>query len=415
VVSGVVAACVLSAAGAGLAAAGEWKGQVAQKDGVSYVMNPNEPMEAPVTIQLEENWRIGGDTDSEDEFFGVISRVATDKSGNIYLLDSQLNEVKVFGPDGSYVNTIGREGEGPGEFRRPQDMFFLPDGNLGVLQLAPGRIVMLTPGGEPAGDYPLAPKEAGDTPILIGGRLMGDHLVLVLNENNLQEGKIDITRCLAMFDSEGKEVKRLHEEVRTMEFASSIIDEKVWSTFDRRWDAGNDGTVYAVTQFPDYEIKVWNKDGSLKHVIARAYPHLKRDQAEIDRVRGIFEAFTRQVPNAQIKVSEFDQDIASLHPRDDGTLWVLSADGSRKQPKGSLGVFDVFSREGRFVRRITLMGEGDPMQDGYFFVGDRLYVVTGFLDAAMAAQGGGSEDSEGEADPMAVISYQLGMLEAGME
>jgi hypothetical protein len=86
----------------------------------------------------------------------------------------------------------------------------------------------------------------------------------------------------------------------------------------------------------------------------------------------------------------------------------------RDCPKGALGTFDVFDAEGRYLRQVTLMGDGDPLQDGYFFVGDRLYVVTGFLDAAMAAAGGGSEDIADEAEPMAVICYQVGPLKAGM-
>jgi hypothetical protein len=238
----------------------------------------------------------------------------------------------------------------------------------------------------------------------------------VLQENKMQEGKIDIVRSLAVFDAKGSELKRLHSDTRTIDFANAVMDEKAWSTFDRRWATGMDGAMFAVTQFPDYEIRVWDKDGNPEHVITRAYTHLKRDQAEMDRIKGIFEAFTRQIPNSKVAVSDFDQDIQTLYPRDDGTLWVLSAKGSRKRPQGSLGTFDVFNREGHFVREVTLMGEGDPFQDGYFLVGDRMYVVTGFLDAAIAAQGGGAEDSEdAEAEPMAVICYQLGMLEAGME
>jgi hypothetical protein len=219
-----------------------------------------------------------------------------------------------------------------------------------------------------------------------------------------------------MINSEGTEVKRLHEEVRTFEFANAIIDEKIWSTFDRRWDVGKDGRVYAVIQFPDYEIVVWDRDGNVEKVITREFERLKREQAEIDRIHGIFEAFTRQAPGAQVRVSDFDQDVQTVHPRDDGTLWVMSSRGLRKRPEGSLGAFDVFDGDGRFLREVTLMGEGDPLQDGYFFVGDRLYVVTGFLDAAMAAQGGAGEGAEDEeAKPMAVICYQVGPLEAGME
>jgi hypothetical protein len=398
-----------------LASAAAWQGQMTQEDGVTMVSNPKTGVEAPVTVKLDELWRIGGDTDNDDEFFGVIGRVIADKDGNVYLLDNQLSEVKVFSPDGEYLRTIGREGEGPGEFRRPQDMFFLPDGNLGVLQLAPGRIIMFTLDGEPLGDYPLPKGDDGATPVLVGGQRMGKNLILVLNENKLGEGKIDITRSLAVIDPNGKELQRLHSETRTLDFANAVFDEKTWSTFDRRWAVGPDGRLFAVTQFPDYEIVVWGPDGKKQRVITREYEHLARTQEEMDRVKSIFEVFTRQVPNAQVKVSSDDQDIQTVYPRADGTLWVLGARGARNLADGVLGTFDVFDAEGRFQRQVTLQGQGNPLQDGYFFVGDRLYVVTGFLDAAMAAAGGGDEDADmDEAEPMAVICYQVGPLKAGM-
>lgn len=398
-----------------LASAAAWKGQMTQENGVTMVSNPKTGVEAPVNVKLDELWRIGGDTDNDDEFFGVISRVTTDPDGNVYLLDSQLSEVKVFSPEGEYLRTIGREGEGPGEFRRPQDMFFLPDGNLGVLQLAPGRIIMFTLDGDPMGDYPLPKGEGGATPILVGGQRMGKNLVLVLNENKMGEGKLDITRSLAVIDPNGKELQRLVSETRTLDFANAVFDEKTWSTFDRRWAVGPDGRVFAVTQFPDYEVVVWGPEGKKERVITRAFERRARTQEQIDRVKSIFETFTRQVPNAQVKVSSEDQDINTIYPRADGTLWVMNSRGARDKPDGSLGMFDVFDPEGRFQRQVTLMGQGDPIQDGYFFVGDRLYVVTGFLDAAMAAQGGGSEEAGlDEAEPMAVICYQIGPLKAGM-
>ena len=99
--------------------AAEWSGRETTKDGAIHVENPAQPSNGAQTVSLEELWRLGGETDSDEEFFGVISQIATDPSGNVYLLDQQLNEVKIFAADGSYVRTIGREGEGPGEFRNP--------------------------------------------------------------------------------------------------------------------------------------------------------------------------------------------------------------------------------------------------------------------------------------------------------
>jgi len=388
--------------------AGPWQGQASEVDGVTFVSNPAQAMEAPVTLTPERLWQIGGDTDVDEEFFGVINRVLVNDEGNVYLLDNQLNEVKIFSSGGEYVTTMGREGEGPGEFRQPVDMCFLPDGTLGVFQLAPGRIVKLTTDGEPAGEHPLPAQEGGSPLIILGGQRMGENLLLVGNQNAFQDGKLDIVRYLALVGPDGTEIGRLVESKRTLEFANAVIDEKDWATFDRRWQVGPNGSLYACPVFGDYEIEVWNADGTKKMVITREYTHWDRPQAEKDRVKGIFEAFTRQVPNVQIKVSDYDQDIANVYPRSDGTLWVLTSRGSRDRPDGVLGIFDVLDGEGRFVREVTVKAEGSPLSDGIFFDKDKMFVVTGFLDAAMAAQGGGtSTDDDEEAEPMAVICYRL--------
>ena len=91
------------------AVAGDWKGTDEVLDGVRVIGNPAEPVEPVIESTPKELWRIGGDTDDEDEFFGVISQILSDDAGNVYLLDSQLNEIKVFSPDGEYLRSLGRD------------------------------------------------------------------------------------------------------------------------------------------------------------------------------------------------------------------------------------------------------------------------------------------------------------------
>jgi hypothetical protein len=392
------------------AAAGPWKGQEVQKEGVLHVMNPAAGMEDPVTVDLMELWRLGGETDNEDEFFGIIARVATDAKNNVYVLDAQLSEIKVYDADGQLLRTMGREGEGPGEFRRASDMFFMPDGKLGVIQLLPGKIVLLTPEGDPGGDFPLPATEGSGMQILLGARLCSNQLVMARQLQEFGEGKLTQKLSLDRVDLQGKVTGTYLQKERVIEFANMLIDEKSFMGWEqsRRWDAGSDGRVYALTGGPDYLISVYNPDGKTDRIIQREYKRRTRSAEEIARVHGIFEAVTRQAPNAKVEVNDFDQDIDSIYPREDGSLWVLSSQGSRGLPSGVLGVFDVFDAKGRYVRQVTLRGQGNPEEDGYFFVGDRLYVVTGWLDAILAQQGGGAEsDKSADAAPMELICYRI--------
>ena len=84
--------------------ASAWRGEIVEKDGVPHVMNPAEPAAAATPITLEKMWEAGGD--DEDYLFGVLSQFTTDESGNIYVLDSQLNEVLVFSSTGEYLSIL---------------------------------------------------------------------------------------------------------------------------------------------------------------------------------------------------------------------------------------------------------------------------------------------------------------------
>ena len=55
----------------------------------------------------------------EEYLFGSVRAVAVDDSHNVYVLDGQARHVRVFDSAGTYVNTFGGGGEGPGEFRVP--------------------------------------------------------------------------------------------------------------------------------------------------------------------------------------------------------------------------------------------------------------------------------------------------------
>jgi hypothetical protein len=388
-------------------AAGPWQGTETTRDGVPWVENPALPTEAPVTLPLQELWRIGGDSAEEGQLFGVIGAVQTDTAGNVYLLDRQLSEVKVFSPDGEYLRTLGREGEGPGEFRRPVDLLFTPDGNVGVIQLVPGKIVLLSPEGDPSGD--LDPSDAdGGRLTLWGGEGAGDHLVLGYSTTRMQPGKMTRRTVLAAYDLEGNETVLYHESEDDMDFANPVVDET--KGLRPTWALGPEGRAYAVTTFGEYAVHVWKPDGTPLRVQTRTYEHLPRTKQEMEdqKKRIIF----RGPVEPKIVVSDYHPDVRYLYPRADGSLWVLTSRGTKNTGAGTLGTFDVFDADGRFVRQITLAGQGDPEEDLYFLSGDRVFVVTQFVQAARSMFGGSGpdaagEDTEAEPLPMEVICYAL--------
>jgi hypothetical protein len=387
-----------------------WEAKEVTKDGVLHVMNPAESKQKPVTVELEEAWRIGGEDD--EEIFGVITSIISDDKGNFYMLDSQLNEVKVYSPGGEHLRNIGREGEGPGEFRGASNLFLVPGGNIGVLQAFPGKIVTLTPEGDPGEEFPLPEVEGGGFRILLQAQYAGKKLALIYALNQPSETGFTQENILALVDSSGPSEVQLHSQSSSMQAASPKIAETEWDSFrNGRWSASSDGRAFAAPRYGEYTINVWSSDGKLERVIHRDYPEHKRSAEEKERILEIYKGFTRQIPIPDIEyvIEDSHNQIGAIFARDDGSLWVLTSRGSNDLDDGVVGVFDVFDKKGRFVQQVELKGEGNPRSDGYFFVKDRLFVVTDFLAALMALQGGGGsvEDAEEEPELMQVISYKL--------
>ena len=81
---------------------------------------------------FEEVFRVGGIDGELWEQFGRIQDVAFDRAGNLYLLDFDALTVVVVDNEGGFVRTIGRAGDGPGEFDFPRWLTVLEDGRIVV-------------------------------------------------------------------------------------------------------------------------------------------------------------------------------------------------------------------------------------------------------------------------------------------
>jgi hypothetical protein len=405
-----IVACVMIAFSA---AAADWQGSEIDKNGIPHMMNPAMPIKAPTSMKLERLWHVSGD-DAEDFLFGVLIRIASDDQGNVYVLDSQLHQVMVFSPDGEYLRAIGRQGEGPGEFNRPSDLFMTADGNVAILQGMPGKIVLMTPEGEPVGNHPVPEPEDGGMQMFSSGQLAGDQLVLSAERFSRQEDGMTISSALIGIDKTGKQVASYFSQEDKRDFANLSFDEKKMRRNAVTWSAAGDGRVYASDNFDAYQIKVYKADGILERVIEREYESRVRTEDEVEEnTPRVMIRHGNQTQTPDVKASPTDRDIQRIYPREDGTVWVLSSHGAFDAPDGAIATFDVYDTEGRFARQVTLEGEGDYKSDGFHFVKDRLYVVTGLRSAQRAMYGGRGEDAdadEEEDEPMGIICYDMSQI-----
>lgn len=96
---------------------------IASKDGVRIIHNKKPLWGKSPKVQLEKI-RTMGDIDTTDEHvaFYMPLDMALDEEGNLYVLDSGNHRIQKFSPEGEYLSTIGRQGQGPGEFHFPTSL-----------------------------------------------------------------------------------------------------------------------------------------------------------------------------------------------------------------------------------------------------------------------------------------------------
>lgn len=390
----------------------DWGGTTKTVDGVEFVQNPSQAIIPSDTIALDELWRLGGDSEEDHEFFGVISDFLIDAENNIYILDAQLCELRMFNERGEYIRSMGREGEGPGEFRRPNSLLFMPDGKIGVVQPFPSKLVLFEPDGTPAGDFPFSPEGKGFFG-LVGGALSGDNLAMVYNNMQPNEGEFVRKVVLANVNSEGEVQTVMTEGTSSMSYADSHCIETEWNLFERCWSAGGDGSVYARNEFTAYEISVWDDQGALKRVITREYPKHAREKEDIERIEERWaNSIARWVQSPSFDIEENWNPIEDLYGRTDGSLWVRTSRGARDLDDGIMASFDIFDADGRYLQEVIFEGEFDPENDGLFITDQYAFVVTDLISARNAfGAGGGAEEDEEEMEediePMTIICYRL--------
>ncbi len=378
------------------------------------VWNSTTPAGGMRRVELEEMWRIGG-PDDEENLLGVIDQAYADSTGQVYLVDIQLNEVQVFDRDGEYVKTLGRQGDGPGEVRRLSDLVFLPDGNLGLIQSFPGRIVKITPEGEPAGELKLGSDEPqqGGFYALISARTVGDELVLAGRRMSRRENTRVATSFISRYDQAGTPLAAYLELTRERDFTSGrMLEAENWSPVTGGWALTAEGQVIAAAGRNGYRLQVYRPGGQVTRVFGRDYTPYRRTDEEIARIQGSARRFGRRNrPAPEIVVEPTEPDITELVCRMDGRIWVLPSRGNRDQQAGIHSTWDVFDAEGRFVEQVAFACDGDGQRDALFLAGGDLAILVrehaGALDALRGISNEDEAAEEEDVRPLEVVCYRI--------
>ncbi len=306
------------------------------------------PAPAPLVYDLAELWRL--DPDDDDLVFGIIAGAVFDPDGRCYLLDTQLAYIYVIDDRGDLVATLGRPGDGPGEFRFPSSLSWWDEQTLAVAHGMAGRLELIDVRGEPAGAVHFSRDgQRRPVPVSRAAPFAGGLVIEVMNTTS--DGRtVWMQTDLLLCARDGAERAVLRSFKQTMDVGRYVFDERQdvapWSG----WTVLPDGPLVLRCGHEGYTLAAIDGAGSEATFAQRPYASMKREPALIEAIRQELQAVVgANLADATVIVADTHPDITGLFAGPDGLLWVRTS----RRDAGSSGTYlvaaDVHARDGSWL------------------------------------------------------------------
>ncbi len=323
--------------------------------GIRIVENPRPPDGSRLGWRVDRapSISVGATEGDEPHMLFNVSDAATLTDGRIVVVNRGTTELRVFDASGSYLDTWGGKGEGPGEFTDVERVAPLPGDSVMVWALMEPDVTVFGPDGEFARSFP-AWRRLSDAPFdfILPLAVPADGRILAVQNQSFVA--ID-TVAIELWDMEGGFLASLGAHPAAERFRSELGDYPV--TFGRRLAAGVWGDAIVVGPTDRYEIRAFARGGSLARIVRRDHLPVSPSDAHVEayierQVSRLPEALTevrerererlRSVPVAE-RLPAFDTIMADALDH----LWVREYSMPGEEARGPL--WTVFDSEGRVL------------------------------------------------------------------
>ena len=384
---------VLHACGGGTSA---WQGTITDSAGITVVSNPSLPLWADGDEwTVTEDLRIGTVAGDPEYQFGMIlpvSSIDVDRQGQIYVMDLQAQDVRVFDAQGEYVRTLGGPGSGPGEISAQAGFVFTNDGDEVLIpDLGNQRVSIFNPDGQLAGSFPIQIQAGVPVRWKMGG---SGRIMAQLRGMNVQ-GMAALAEGdpIVVYDTTGVVVDTiaLLPQGQTLAGATQEQFRMVVFAPEPVWELNESGSIlYAMND--QYRILVNGPDGNLERIITRPTETKAVEESDKNAIISFIREMSLQqgAPPEQIEpilqgigFAEFYPAFMQIIVGPGESIWVQRVRSSREMAEAAEEGFefnfqdigspewDVFDAEGRYLGVVTLPDRFAPVHVD----GDHLYGV----------------------------------------
>jgi len=337
-----------------------WKGTVETRDGIRVVKNPAEPLHGGVTLDLENDLVVGDERD-EHSLFYYKTTTRVDGRGNIFVWDPNSFRVQMFDRTGKFVRTLGRKGEGPGEFMDAFQVKFLLDAAGRLVVRDNAKIHVFSPEGRYERSIPGAASGERNFAVLAEGAVVRDGWAFEKDRMRetvlLSDERGNVVKTVAGFPSLRFEVQ-MKEKPRFMVYYPQLVLAP-WTaeaalfgypSVYQLWSVNGRGEIPLVIEKEEAPARTTSREKSklIDEILARN-PKASRAELENQKILPEFWPF-------------FDALLAD----DRGRIFVQRTKTNLDEAPGTS--FDVFSREGFYLYRAKVSKDDcQAIADGFLY------------------------------------------------
>jgi len=338
--------------------------------------------------QVEEVFRVGGLSSDFDSQLGRVASLDVNASGHVLVLDGQAQRLKVFNPDGTLLRTIGRPGEGPGEFSADVSGVFERSDSIWILDQSGSGLQAFDLSGDLLGSIRTDPTGIPLRSDEALGRIVAQIRSISSLEDTGSPGT-DVIRTIdggyvdtLAFLSVGGTLRVEGDRPVVMVFASEPF-----------WDMAADGSIaYGASDV--YQIKVRGPEGAIDRIVERNVAPIRVTDGVENRLRrAIRERIelmgeSPEVIDLMMEFLNFAEHlpfITAVILEDDGHLWVRTSQAPGRDltlgfDPGDLGslsddlsspLWDVFDPEGSYLGQVELPTRFRPFR----MLGDTIWGI----------------------------------------
>jgi hypothetical protein len=320
-------------------------------DGIEYVHNTETPLYPEKSVTFVEDLSINGEDNEGNIILFDPVHFIVDGNENIYISERQDQVIKVFDSNGEHIKTIGKKGEGPGEFQSIGHLAITNNGELVVIDFRSGRTSFFDSSGQFLRSFQR--KSSFHNLILCKNSSYIRGQTVYSDDKEFRE------LLVKEFDFDGKEIQSYGEftypELLIIQTSNSVLTTNPPVQMGSSFVGDQEKELFYHCLRNEYLIEVYDTSRQLFRKIDRPYDPVPFTNKDVEEYHARYDNSPENIRKAIIalEMPKVKSVLTSMFVDDKSYLWIQTNETKVEEDK-ILTAFDILNSDGYYYAKVWI-------------------------------------------------------------